>query len=109
MIIGCAQVPPNDPVCFPDAPAHANCTYMVENTQPDFPVDNTGDSYTVQGDNWTYDQLVQNTLWVSPQTYGDIKDFFLNYCQQNSGVCNYTQAQAAFADFESKHPQFKQP
>lgn len=95
---GCAIKPPNDPICFTDAPKHANCAYMV--TGNDFQVDNSGNNFTDHGRNWNYDQLIKNSLILPPDTWGDLKTFLLEYCQQNQNVCTYDQAKAAFIKFE---------
>lgn len=105
LLVGCAAKPPNDPICFQDGLKVANCTYMV--VGQDFKVDNVGHKYQLNGHQWNFDELQQNTLWLPPETYADIKTFFLNYCHQNSGVCNYEDIQAQFIDFEDAHPKLK--
>ena len=99
-LIGCAGKPPNDPVCFRDSISSANCTFMVAGN--DFSVNDAGKNYTLQGHNWTYDQLWQHSLWLPPETYGDIKQFFLNYCHQNKNVCKYADLNQRFTSFEQK-------
>lgn len=98
LLSGCALTPPNDPICFQDGPSNANCSYMVVGT--DFKVDNLGHNYTLNSHNWNFDQLRQNSLWVPPETYGDIKEFFLKYCNQNQSQCNYQSFKAALDKFE---------
>jgi len=100
LLVGCSLKPPNDPICYVDAPMEANCTFMVDGT--DFKVDDSGHNYTLNGHNWNYDQIVQNFLLVPPETYGDIKTFFLNYCHDNPNVCDYQTMQSTFQEYESR-------
>ena len=70
----------------------------------DFRVDNTGkNNYTQDGHNWTFDQLVAHSLIKPPETYGEIKKFFLNYCHANANLCSYSTAVAQFTKFEVQH------
>ena len=83
----CASKPPNDVVCFVDADQEANCTYMVQGT--DFKVDNAGHNYILGGHNYSFDKIERLFFLVPPETYADIKNFFIVYCNQNPGVCTY--------------------
>jgi hypothetical protein len=90
LLVGCQTKPPNIPICFTDAPAHANCAFTISGA--DFQVDNVGHNFTAQGRNWTYDQLISNSLIFPPDSYSQLKQFELNYCHQNPGICVYSAA-----------------
>lgn len=97
-LVGCAGKPPNDEIGFTDGPAHANFTYMVTGT--DFSVDNVGHNYTLHGQNLNYDQMRALFFYVSPWTWADMKQFFLNYCHANPNVCDYAKVQKRFTVVE---------
>ncbi len=96
---GCSLKPPDSIICFEDGPQHANCTHMV--TSEDFPVDDIGHNYTLNGHNWNFDQLQSNSLYVPPESYADIKKFFLEYCHQKKG-CDYQSIKDALDSFDLK-------
>lgn len=98
LLSGCSLKPPNKPICFTDAPSHANCAWMVNGA--DFQVDNVGHNFTQDGRNWNYDQLMKNSLILPPDTYGAEKKFFLSYCHQHPKDCNYSAAVEHFRTVE---------
>lgn len=97
----CAGKPPNVEIGFTDQLGQANFHYLIQGT--DFKVDNSGQhNYTLHGMNLTYDQMIHLFFYMSPWAWGDMKNFFLNYCHQKQNTCNYPEAVAKIAAQEEQ-------
>lgn len=99
---GCLTLP-NKPECFQDGLETGKCAYPVSGD--DFIVDNSGQhNYTLDGHNWTLDELKKYSLITPPETYAADQEFFINWCHQNKKNCSVQDISNAFKEFEERLP-----